>query len=376
MRRPSNVLYVSPVGERGGAERLLRNLIASHDRERVRVSVALLRPGPLERELERAGAEVHVIRATRLRDPVNYVRVVRELRRLIRDRHIDLVAGNLSMGHVYGGVAARLAGCKAIWIVPGAPLTWVPVDRCALRVPAHRIVVWARDIARRFQALRHWRGRDRVRALTMGVDLSEFDAVADGKAVRETFGITPTAPVIGMVARFEPFKGQDVFVRAATRIRRSLPDARFLLVGDTQFGMATEVKGDIESLVEELGLSSAVSFTGFRDDVAACIAAMDVVVHGPVNAQPGGLGLLEAMAMAKPVVTTDSGDRLEWLVPGETGVLIRGGDPVVMAEAIVELMSDATRRMELGRAGRARVESTFTAERMTRAMETVFEEVL
>lgn len=230
--------------------------------------------------------------------------------------------------------------------------------------------------AAQLSALNSWGRRQRVRTVPLGIELDHFDLATDGAAVRREFGILAAAPVAGMVARFERHKGHDVFVRAAAAVRERLPEARFLLVGDAQFGLDLEVKQEVRDLVARLGLEDAITFTGFRSDVPACLAAMDVVVHGPVNAQPGGLGLLEAMAMARSVVTTSSGDRLEWMIPGETGVLVPGGDAGAMADAIVGLLGDCELRARMGRAGRARIEAAFTAERMVGEMETAFDELL
>lgn len=372
----SRILYICRVGERGGGEVLLRNLLRAHDRRRFDPVVVFLENGPFVEEMKAAGFDLHLVEAGRFRDVAKTARVIAALVRIIREERIDVVASHLALAHLYGGVAAVRTGRTAVWFTYGLPEGRLPLDWFACKLPARAIFTCSRVVAESLRSFLSGRHRGKVRLFPMGVDLSRLDPSLDGRKVREEVGIDAGAPVVGLVSRFQRWKGQDYFLRAAALLWRERRDARFLIVGDTQFGLEPEYKGELEVLTRGLGLKDSTHFLGFREDLAECLAAMDVVVHGYVSKQPGGLGILDAMAMGKPVVATDSGDRLEWMVPGETGLLVRAKDPQDMAAGILTLLADSARARQMGAAGRKRVEEHFTVEKMVEAVERHYAELL
>ena len=149
------------------------------------------------------------------------------------------------------------------------------------------------------------------------------------------------------------------------------PDARFTLVGDD----AIQTKGErlrtrFERRWAGTGVLARVAFTGRLDDdaLAARYAACDVFV-APSRYESFGLTMLEAMIFAKPCVGLNAGATPEVVLDGETGLLVASEDVAALTEAIVALALDPERRTAMGRAGRARYEALFTAERMSTAVE-------
>ena len=116
--------------------------------------------------------------------------------------------------------------------------------------------------------------------------------------------------------------------------------------------------------------------TGPRQDVAACLDAMDVVLHASVVPEPFGRVLIEAMALARPVIAPREGGPLVIVVDGETGLLVPPRDAGAMADALEALVADPTRRAAMGCAGRARAHAVFDIRRHVEAMEALFDEVL
>src|SRR5881628_2741195 len=110
-------------------------------------------------------------------------------------------------------------------------------------------------------------------------------------------------------------------------------------------------------------LDGAVEMVGFRRDVAACLAAADVVAL-PSLQEGLGVAALEAMAAGRPVVASRVGGLTEAVVHEETGLLVPPGDPTALATALVRLARDPGLRARLGAAGRARVLARYTAARM------------
>lgn len=375
-RRPRKVLYISPVGERGGAEALLRDLLKFHDPDAFDPSVVFLRDGPFVDEVKGLGIDTIVIKSTRVRNAAGTARAISQLCSIVAQTDAHLIASNMPLAHLYGGPAGWMTKRKSVWFAYGTLSYWPATDWLASRLHTAGVFACALDVANSLCQFLPRRYRDSVRLFPMGVDLSKLDPSIDGAQIRAEFGIPADAPLVGMVARFQRWKGQDYFVRAAAIVVRARPDARFLLVGDTQFGLEPEFKEELVLLIHRLGLEGSVILTGFRDDLPQCLGAIDIVVHGYIDSQPGGLIMLDAMAMAKPVIATDCGDRSEWMVPDETGILIPAKNPERMAAAIISLIDDRNRASRMGICGRRRIETRFSVEAMIAQVEGHYREIL
>ena len=179
------------------------------------------------------------------------------------------------------------------------------------------------------------------------------------------------APVVGMVGRLRPWKGQDHFLRAMRLVADQRPDAWFVLVGGVVFAEREPFLPRLRELAAELRLLDRVVFAGQMEDVAAAYAAMDVVVHCSVEPEPFGRVVIEAMAASRPVVAYDWGGPHEIVIPGETGLLVAPGDYGALGEAALALLRDAGRRRVLGAAGRARAEECYDARATARRVQAV-----
>jgi phosphatidylinositol alpha-1,6-mannosyltransferase len=201
--------------------------------------------------------------------------------------------------------------------------------------------------------------------LPPGVDVDRFRLDVDGAEVRARHALT-NRPVIVCVSRLVPRKGQDVLLRALPLVHRAVPDAAVLLVGRGRY------RGHLEALAAQLGISSAVVFTGGvpHGDLPAHYAAGDVFAMPCRTRRAGmdveGLGIvyLEASACGLPVVAGDSGGAPDAVRDGETGYVVDGRDVPAVAERLVGLLTDAGLRARMGTAGRAWVERSWRWELM------------
>jgi glycosyltransferase involved in cell wall biosynthesis len=198
-----------------------------------------------------------------------------------------------------------------------------------------------------------------------GIDLSRFSSGAgQGAAVRRELGIPTDAPVLASVSRLFVHKGIAELLRAFALVRREFPAARLLIVGEeTPFSRGFKAK--MQELARELGVLDATIFTGARRDVPAIMDACDVFSM-PSDEEPFGLVYLEAMAMERPVVALDNGGTPEVVEHDHSGLLSAHQDIPAFAANIVALLRDPERRARLGKNGRERVSSRFSAERMAR----------
>jgi glycosyltransferase involved in cell wall biosynthesis len=174
--------------------------------------------------------------------------------------------------------------------------------------------------------------------------------------------------VIGIVARLSPQKAHEVLLSAFARVRKELPNARLVVVGD---GDRREA---LETLAAELGIAEHTIFTGIRNDVAALLPGFDVACLSSVH-EGVPIVVIEAMAAALPVVTTDCGSLRDMIDQGEQGYLVPIGDSNTLADRLIHIGGDESHRRQLGKNGRARVEREFDIAQTARAYERLLREV-
>lgn len=201
---------------------------------------------------------------------------------------------------------------------------------------------------------------DRLRVIHNGVAEPREVGAAELAATRDEVGLDADRPVVGMVANLNrPVKGADYFVQTAAKILREEPTTQFLLVGGS---------GDPAHMLrrlEELGISDAMHFAGFRVDVAPFYALMDISILTSLS-EGLSITLLESMSRGLPVVATRVGGNPEVVADGDTGYLVPPRDPAAMSGRIVELLRDRELRMHMGRRARERYLEEFSLDRTAR----------
>jgi phosphatidylinositol alpha-1,6-mannosyltransferase len=188
-----------------------------------------------------------------------------------------------------------------------------------------------------------------LRIITPGVD------VPDLAAIGEVLGERP--PTILTVARLEErYKGHDVMIDALPAVLESVPDARWVVVGEGT------LRGELEQRARERGVADAVTFLGAVSEAERNARLRDADVFAMPSRDPGpgqggegfGIVFLEASAYVKPVVAGNVTGTLDAVIDGETGLLVDPTSPEAVAAAIVRLLRDRDLADRLGRAGRER----------------------
>jgi phosphatidyl-myo-inositol dimannoside synthase len=202
-----------------------------------------------------------------------------------------------------------------------------------------------------------------VSVLYPGADVDAFRPDLPTADIRARHGLVGRTLVV-CVSRMVPRKGQDVLIRAMSRIRGMVPDPALLLVGDGPY------RPKLERLASR-GPEGSVVFAGqvTEEDLPRYYRAGDVFAmpcrdrFGGLEVEGWGNVFIEAAACGRPVVVGDSGGAREALVPDATGLLVDGADDGAVAHAVGSLLSDPARADALGHAGRERVERHFTWSR-------------
>src|SRR5881396_3059495 len=160
-------------------------------------------------------------------------------------------------------------------------------------------------------------------------------------SARTVLPLTPelglNGPAIGLVANIRGSKGHNDFLDAALIVRRHVPAARFVIVGD---GVGFD---DVHRRVHALGLANHVVMTGFRRDVPEVMAALDLLVLPSTRSEATSQVIPQALAVRTPVVATAVGGIPEIVKDGVTGRLVPPGEPDALARAILEMISDTER---------------------------------
>ena len=235
-------------------------------------------------------------------------------------------------------------------IVPGTSSLVRYATSRAARVP----VMCSEFIARRVRTAVP--ARVPVSVLYPGADLDAFRPDLVTGDLRERHGIGDR-PLVVCVSRLVARKGQDMLILGMERIRRRVPEATLLIVGDGPHRRTLEGMAEVAPAGSVI-LSGQVS----EQDLPRYYAVGDVFAM-PCRSRLAGLEVegwgnvfIEAAACGRPVVVGDSGGARESLVDGETGVLVDGGDVQAVADAVAGLLEDPDRARAMGAAGRARVE--------------------
>lgn len=367
------VFVISGLGA-GGAENMLlklaSGLTASH---RVTV-VSVTGRDDLAERFERSGADVVALGVAGVGSIPG---AVWRLARLLRRWQPDVVSTWMYHADLIGGLAARLAGVRAVaWNIRNSNLSpghSSPVTRALVRVNARLSRALPRAVLCCSQAAKDIHvgigyAADRFVLVPNGFDLERYRPDPDARRdLRAELRLADAVPIVGLVARWNPQKNHSGFLEAAALLRQRMPGVHFVLAGSDVVG------GNVE-LVRQIaahGLSDAVHLLGLRDDVPRITAAFDVATSASIygEAFPNVLG--EAMACAVPCVTTDVGDSAA--IVGDTGRVVAPGDAAALAAAWHGILSmPAAQRLDLGAAARARVLAHYEIGQVRRTYESLF----
>ena len=197
-----------------------------------------------------------------------------------------------------------------------------------------------------------------------GVDLKIFDPKkGNGNKIRNEFNIKADELVIGMLARISYGKGYEELIKAADTLTGKYSHLKYLLVGNSS-PYEKDYEEKIKKLVDDLSLSGKIIFTGFRKDIIDLLSAIDIFAF-PSHAESFGNALVEAMAMEKPPVATNSHGALDIIEDGISGYFFNKRDEKDLAEKLEKLIISPEKRIEIGKAAGERVIKNFDVEKQT-----------
>lgn len=293
-----------------------------------------------------------------------------KIARIIKEEDIDLVHSHTPLG---GTVLSRLGG-----FISGVPvinhahvrdsfnqypfigayqflLNWV-----TSRFFCSKVIAVSRAVKE--EIVKQGVSADKIDVIHNGINpgLVSKDSNSDIK-IRNEFGLKPGQRIIGQVGRLCENKGQHVLIKAAEMVAKEY-DCVFLIIGE-DLERAGEYKNSLRELARGFGLEQRVIFTGYRSDIRELMNAFDIFTL-PSFVEGLPVVILEAMAIAKPVVATSVGGNPEIVIDGKTGTIVPPGDPEKLAEALIYHLKNPEISKAMGKRGHQRIEEDFLLSRM------------
>lgn len=349
------VIFVLHSHTAGGAERHLLQLMQGLSASGITCIYAGPVDGWLGHQLIAAGFQCEDISFTGLFDALSLFRLCRFARR----EKADILHGHLTRSAYYTGWASQLTGIPSI-------ATAHSTNAGKWFGRAKRIIAVAEAVKRFLVECGY--PAEIVRTVRNGIPDLAKETHESNESMRRILQLSD-APVLSMVARFLPAKGQDIAIKGLARIKH-LPWT-LVLTGAADNTYAKEM----QSLAKEFGMENRIRFIGHRDDVANIYACTDILL-APSRREAFSLTLLEASAFRVPIVAADVGGISEAVINGETGLLVEAENPEALANAVATLLDNAELRKKMGETGRQRYETRFSLDQMTNATIAVYREVV
>lgn len=352
---------------RGGEQQQLYLMQGLRDRGHP-VETAAQAGSPFAARCRREGFAVHELA---MRGEADLAAVAR-LARLIRRGRFAVVHMHTSHAHTLGCLAAAWAGRARRVVSRRVDFSifrrrFLGLNRLKYNLGPHRIVAISEAIRR--VLLADGVASRLVTVVRSGIDFARLEPAAPVDLRRE-FDLPPAGPVLVNVAHLAGHKGQRFLVAAAPAVLERFPRARFLIVGEG------EERPALEGQIRELGLEGRVILAGWRDDVPGILKGADLYVHA---SHLEGLGtiVLDALALARPVVAAGAGGVPEIVRDGAEGWLAPPADPAGLAAKInAALAAGEAERSRRARAGRERVRREFSVAGMVSGNLAVYSELV
>jgi glycosyltransferase involved in cell wall biosynthesis len=202
-----------------------------------------------------------------------------------------------------------------------------------------------------------------------GIDVDRYGSPPDASAMKARLGLDPSRRLVANIARHHPVKDQKSLIEGFRAVAAARPDVDLLMVGDGP------LRGELEALAVELGLTGRVHFLGVRDDVPDLLRAADVFALTSLS-EAASLTLMEAMASGLPVVVTDVGGNPELVRDGVDGLLVPRGDRRAIGSALLKILDDPALASAMGQAGRTSADRRFRLARTVENYLDLFRQVL
>ena len=398
------ILYVENGIGYGGAIICLRHLVRHLDRKRFKPLVVTGRTGPQYREIAQEADWRHV--------PDRYIDVVgmrRRLEQLAWPQRIPGLTGLLNQllaraDDVFNflpfflhllWVAWRFKAdlihvnneplCNRAALLVGKLLSIPTVCHVRGDPVSSRLIKWTYTLPTHFISVSHWVAKsmreklqvppEKISVIYDGIALEKLNLKADGNDFRRQHHIPVDAYAVGLVGLLIPWKGQALFLDAAKLLRDKIPGLKMVIVGGTPDDCVAYEAMLRQRVIQEQ-LEDIIIFTGHVTQMEQVYNGLDVVVSASTSPEPLGTGVIECMAMGRPLIGPHHGGAAEMMEHGKTGLLFTPKDAASLATEIETFYRDQQLSLQLGHNARVQALATFAISSHTDKIQTLYDSIL
>lgn len=375
--RKIKVLFVHSSSELYGSDRSLLNIIRGIDKTKYEVHVILPCEGPLCVELRQISDveltifDVAVLRRKNLNIHgifvflVNLICSVKYIEKYIKNNYIDIVDTNTAVVFP-GAIAARRMKKKSVWHIREIIKNKFEnkVISVIMNLFSDIIVANSKSTAQSLQV-----PKDKIRIVYNAVNTGELLGVS--KSTSKSINVHP---IVGMAGRINRWKGQKLFVDAASEVHDRYPDVEFWIAGDTYAG-EEYLRTDLTEYIHDRSLENKVKLLGQVKNMNDFYQKIDIFVLPSIKPEPFGLVILEAMEHKIPVIATNHGGPTEIIKNGETGFLVDYNSSEMMAKTIEMLIEKPLMRKSIGENSFRYAQQNFSVDVMIKKIEAIFSDL-
>jgi glycosyltransferase involved in cell wall biosynthesis len=275
----------------------------------------------------------------RMRVMLNHFLMLYRIHQILAREKPDLMHVNSSDGLMYTSLPCRLQRVPLIWHPHLALKQLTKRSRIAqwwfAQIKMDFVIFISDYVRKTFASFPISASASEV--VYNSLDITPFRRSQQEDFFRQQYSLSSEMRLVGLAGRIAPGKGHLEFLSAARRVIETIPNVKFLIVGDAQ--LQSLYSQEVQQRIEDLALKEHVIFTGFVQPNSRVMCSLDIVVV-PSYAEPFGMVVIEAMAAGTPVIGADAGALPEIITNGETGLLIPPRDEKALAEGIIRLLRD------------------------------------
>jgi len=332
----SNVLHIRDSRKIFGADKVIVGILNANYNIPVEFTVAAFigrgyKDNPFLEEIKKICKTEEIIERGLLD-----VKIINQIVSIVKNNNIQVIHSHDCKSNFYALIAAKIARVPIVttlhgWIANGyKQKLYVFIDKLLKRYFTKVIIVSESqgDLLKRYGVR-----KDQIVHVPNSINYNDYSKKHSSQNFRHEYNLSSQNILIGNIGRLSPEKGQKDFLAACQVVAEKIPDARFILIGEGPD------LANLEKYTNDLGLDGKVIFTGYRGDMPNIYQSLDLVV---LSSYTEGLPnvVLEAMAAEVPVIATQVGGVSELIDDGVTGILVKAGQPEMLASAIVNTLSN------------------------------------
>jgi glycosyltransferase involved in cell wall biosynthesis len=404
MTTPKRILYVENGIGYGGAIICLRHLVRNLDRSQYTPIVVTGRTGPQYEEIAQEAIWKHIpdrhIDTVGLHykiDPIKWIDKIPGLRFITNqllaraDDLFNFLPFFLNLLWTAWRFKADLIHanneplCNRAALLVGKVLKIPTVCHVRGNQDGTSLMKWAYSLPTHFTPVSQWVSsaiqkklnvpENKITVIYDGLELGGLDPNIDGAPFRKQHKLTDNDFAVGLVGLLIPWKGQEIFLDAASALKDKIPNLKMMIIGGTPEDCVPYEKM-LRERVKQEELESTIIFTGHVTNMPAVYNGLDIVVSASTSPEPLGTVVIESMVLGRPLIGPDHGGAAEMMSHKETGLLFKAKNAESLAEAIANFHQSKENREQLGRAARSHALKTFAVESHVTQMQSVYAKLL